>query len=156
MPLLTRVFDKSEGAVLELGTGYFSTLYLDWLCSIFGRKLVSYECNQNKFKDWGKRALRYKSSHHEINIIEDWNKADIENRHWGLVLVDHSPRERRVIEAIRIANNADYVVLHDTEPEAEKYYHYSKVYPHFKYRYNYKKVKPWTTVVSNFKSLNNM
>ena len=43
LPLLTRAFDESEGPVLEMGTGYFSTLYLDWLCSAFGRKLVSYE-----------------------------------------------------------------------------------------------------------------
>jgi len=150
IPLLTKAFDESEGPVLELGTGYFSTLFLDWLCSTFGRKLVSYDDNER----WGKRAMRYKSNYHKIYIAKDWDKIKIDKKHWGLVFIDHSPKGRRHIDAIRLAGNADFIVMHDTEPAAEKLYHYSKVWEHFKYRFDYTKVEQWTSVVSNTKELN--
>lgn len=153
--LLTRAFDKSEGPVLEMGTGYFSTLYLDWLCSMTGRKLVSYE-NNKKFPYWEQRALKYQSSYHEVNIIDDWDKADIDNTHWGLAFIDHAPKGRRRIDVARLKDNADYIVMHDTEPGADKFYKYRKIWNLFKYRYNYKKIEPWTSVVSNFKKLGNM
>ena len=48
LPLLVRMFDKTEGDVLELGMGYFSTMILKWLCEMSGRTLYSYESN----KEW--------------------------------------------------------------------------------------------------------
>ena len=43
VPLLVRVFEMSEGDVLEMGTGYFSTLILKWLCEMHDRTLYSFE-----------------------------------------------------------------------------------------------------------------
>ncbi len=151
LPLLTRAFDESEGPILEMGTGYFSTLYLDWLCSAFGRKLVSYESGEY----WGKRAKRkYESDYHEINVIEDWNDAKIDDTHWGVAFIDHSPKGRRHIDVLRLADKADYIVIHDTEPESERLYHFDKVWWRFKYRFDHKKTRHWTSVVSNFKEVN--
>ncbi|MDD5013715.1 MAG: hypothetical protein PHW73_01260 [Atribacterota bacterium] len=149
LPLITRAFDKSSGPVLEMGTGYFSTLYLDWLCNTFHRKLISYESGEV----WYERAKKYNSDYHKVILVENWDKADIESIHWGLVFIDHKPPKRRPIDAIRLKDNADYIVMHDTEPESDYYYGYHIVWEHFKYRYDYKKIKPWTSVVSNFKKL---
>lgn len=147
--LIARIFDKSSGPILEMGTGYFSTLFFDWLCCTFDRKVISYDNN----KRWGQRALRYKSDYHEVHIVNDWDKADIDNTHWGLVFIDHAPQRRRHIDVIRLKDKADYIIMHDTEPEADKWYRYSRVWKYFKYRYDYDKTKPWTSVVSNFKDL---
>ncbi len=55
--------------------------------------------------------------------------------------------------SIRLKNSADYIILHDTEPDCEKEYGYDKVWEHFKYRKDWKLCRAWTTVVSNTKIL---
>src|SRR3989344_8864510 len=146
LPLLVRMFDKTEGDVLELGMGYFSTMILKWLCEMSGRTLYSYESN----KEWyGKVAKEDPKPFHKIIFCSDWASADIE-RHWGLVFIDHSPLRKRHIDIKRLANHADVIVIHDTQPESDKYYNYSKIFPLFKYRLDFTKFKPWTSAVSNF------
>ena len=75
---------------------------------------------------------------------------------WGLVFVDHYPAQQRRLEIERVANNADYVIAHDSELEHDKDYQYSKIAQLFKYRYDYDKFYPPTVVFSNFKDLNNL
>jgi len=55
----------------------------------------------------------------------------------------------------RVANNADYVVVHDTDEKNDWYYKYSEYFPLFKYRWD-SKIYPRTTVLSNFKDLKNL
>ncbi len=150
IPLLVRVFEKSEGNVLEIGTGYFSTLILNWLCSIHDRKLVSYESDPR----WYKRAQN-NSINSEVRLIESWDdlKAD---EYWGMIFVDHGPAERRIEEIKKFKDNCDYMVIHDTQPQANVYYRYSHIWSLFKYRYDYTKIIPWTSVVSNVKELDDI
>jgi hypothetical protein len=70
-----------------------------------------------------------------------------------VVLVDHNPGPRRKEEVRRLAYNADYIVIHDTNGRNDWYYHFTEVFPLFKYRYDTKGVYPQTTVVSNCKDL---
>ena len=149
LPLLVRAFELSEGDVLEMGTGYFSTLVLKWLCEMHDRTLYSFEGN----KKWYDRAMRKPKPFQELIYTPNWDDVDIE-RHWGLAFIDHGPNKRRHVDIARLANYADYIVIHDTEPESDKNYHYSKIWDLFKYRYDYKKCLPWTSVVSNTKELN--
>jgi hypothetical protein len=148
VPLLVRVFDISKGDVLEIGTGYFSTLVLHWLAHITKRKVYSYE-NRDY---WYQRALKLKSPYHEIVKVSSWDELPV-NRHWGLVFIDHSPEARRHIEVERFAKSADYIVMHDTQPEDDAMYQFGKIWHLFKYRYDWKNAKPWASVVSNFKAL---
>ena len=152
VPLLVRVFDLSKGDVLEVGTGYFSTLLLHWLSSFTHRVVYSYESRAY----WYNRAKRLEGLYHHIVYAPDWDKADFGKKHWGMVFIDHGPDARRVVEIERLANKTDYMVIHDTDPKRDKQYGYSVIYPLFKYRYDYKKVVPWTTVVSNTKKLDNI
>lgn len=155
-PLLTRVFDISEGDVLEVGTGYFSTLLLHWLAHIYKRNVYSYENDPQ----WYKRALKAGSLLHKVYKVSSWDELPAtfspSGKRWGIVFIDHSPVERRVIEIERFADKADYIVIHDTEPEQDPRYQYSKIWSKFKYIYHGNKVSPWTSVVSNFKNLNNI
>jgi len=149
--LLSRVVNLSEGDILEIGTGYFSTLFLHWMAHIYKRNVYSYE-NDPK---WYAKSLRANSKYHKIIFVNNWDELPVD-RHWGVVFIDHKPGERRPVEIKRFANSADYIVIHDTEPEHEKEYGLSKIWPLFKYVYHSKKILPWTSVVSNFKKLDNI
>lgn len=145
MPLLVKVLSISQGDVLEVGTGMFSTPLLHWLCLDQNRNLVSYE-SQPKWFDMNKA---FQSKTHKMFLVDDWGKADIE-RFWSVAFVDHEPAHRRIEEIKKLADYAQFVVIHDTQPEENKWYKYDRVFPLFKYSYTYTKDKPFTTVVSNF------
>lgn len=151
IPVLVDVLSNSEGPVLELGTGPFSTPLLHTLCVDNKRTLVSYENNPEFFN----MHTAFVDEFHQIKLIDDWDKAEIENTHWGLAFVDHRPAERRKVETKRLVNSADYIVIHDSEPQLIEKYHYDFIYPLFKYRLDYI-LRPncaHTTVLSNLKDL---
>jgi len=147
MPLLMAAVSRTDGDVVELGTGAFSTPVLHWMCYP-DRKLVSYESNE----DYYKAIKSFKSSEHEIHLVKDWNKIRIQTN-WGVAFVDHAPAERRKVEISRLANYARFVVIHDSEEANDDQYHYSDIYPSFKFRYD-DDLRPRTTVLSNFEPCN--
>ena len=148
LPMLIKLILMTEGPILELGTGFFSTPVLHWLCAEKKRKLVSYD-SQEKYIEVAKN---YIADFHDIHLVNDWSTIDI-SQHWSIVLIDHAPGPQRKVEMARVANNADYVIVHDTEPRNDKYYHYSESAHLYKYRYDYDKVYPNTSLFSNFKDL---
>jgi hypothetical protein len=150
LPILIKVLRLTDGPVLELGTGLFSTPFLHWACYP-NRKLVSYENKEEFFNTWNfddKREAVNDYSYHQRYLVTDWDKIDISER-WGVVLVDHNPGPRRRDEIKRVANNADYIVVHDTDDKNDWYYKYAEYFPLFKYRWD-SKIYPRTTVLSNF------
>ena len=151
VPLLVTIFERSDGDVLEMGTGYFSTLMFRWLCEMHDRTLYSFESN----KRWYDRAMRKPKPFWELTYVENWDDADIE-RSWGMAFIDHAPSRRRHIDVARLADYADYIVMHDTEPESDKSNKYSEIWDLFEYRHDYTKCLPWTSVVSNFYDLSDL
>lgn len=155
---LIACMNKTQGDVLELGVGYFSTPYLHYQCLLSDRNLVSYENDEGWFKKFSTSDFNhflYHQGKHQIIYVEDWDKIDID-RQWDVVLIDHSPDERRIIEAERVAWLAIYVIIHDTNERHEKNYHYSKIYPMFKYSRIWEKDDRHTTVLSNFVELDEL
>lgn len=150
LPILMKVIGLSDGPVLELGMGMFSTPFLHWACFDKQRRLVSLEKDPECFY----LNRHYRADFHELRLVEDWDKADLSG-HWGVVLIDHE-RDRRIHEARRLANSADYILMHDSEGRRDKNYKYTQIYPLFKYRYDYAKIIPFTVVLSNFKDLRNL
>lgn len=158
LPILMKVLSLTDGPVLELGTGLFSTPYLHWACYP-NRKLVSYENKKEFFNTWkydDKREVCNNYGYHSRFLVEnnDWDKIDI-SEHWGVAFIDHNPGPRRREEVRRLANNADYIVVHDTDEKNDWYYKYSEYFLDFKYRWD-SKIYPRTTVLSNFKDLSNL
>lgn len=137
IPMLIKAVQMTNSAVLELGAGLYSTPLLHWLCAESGRKLVTYEDNP-KYFEWLKE---YQSETH--SIIDNLNFPE---SRWSVVFIDNGIDEREKC-AIRFKDSADLIVLHDTESDQ---YGYQNVFPHFKFRYDWKFCKPWTTIVSNF------
>lgn len=148
IPILIKVFEHTKGDILELGMGVYSTPLLFWLCVDSGRKLVSYDNNEKYFDMVG----RNNNPLHESHLITDWNTIDIE-KNWDIVFIDTEPMDMRAKLTKRVAKLATFIILHDTQPKEEIYYHYEDIYPMFRNRYDYIKFKPYTTVLSNFESL---
>ena len=149
IPMLTKALALSDGPVLEMGMGPFSSPILHWLCLDKKRELFSYENNPN----WFKKNKVFETESHKVTFVEDWDDIDIESSHWGVAFIDHAPNDRRLIDIKKLVNKANFIILHDSGEYQDKYYHYNEIYPLFKYRYDYDIQKPYTTVVSNFVDL---
>lgn len=140
LPVLAKLLQNTTGAVIELGAGFNSTPLLYWYCKSFDRYFISYE----NHKDWCDKMGDL------TNYIENWNNLDIESNYWDIAFIDCRPALERHRFAIKLRNNAKFVILHDSEPEIDKYYAYRRVYQYFKYKYNFTNVKPNTLILSNF------
>lgn len=141
IPTLLKLIPQTEGDVCEMGVGFSSTPILHWLCQ--GRNLVSYESD----KDYYRFARQFQSWTHKVKHT-DWKNVDFD-RHWAVVFIDHSNRPRtRGDDAVKFSN-ADFIVLHDTEPEEIEHYGYQQVFDKYKYRYDWTGCKPFTSILSN-------
>lgn len=150
LPILVKILERTEGKVLDLGMG-LSTVVMHMMAAQTKRPIVSYESE----RVWYNAHLAYKSDFHQLKFIKDWDKADIDIYHWDVVLIDHHPARRRVVEVKRLADKANYILLHDSDL-FNKYYTKSGIYSLFKYRYDYKKCYPNTVVLSNFVNLSSL
>ena len=141
LPVLSKLLRHTTGSVLELGAGFNSTPLLYWTCRLEKRTFESYENDPR----WCEKMGSFTS------LIKDWGKVDIDNDFWSIVFIDCRPALERHRLAIRMKDRTEFVVLHDSEPEIDRFYAYRRVYPHFKYRYDFTKLKPNTVVLSNFR-----
>lgn len=146
LPVLMKAVSITYKPILEIGMGFFSTVYLHWACYPNKRKLISWD----SYGPWIEKYFkRFRTDWHEINITDDWDKIDF-GTGWGVILIDHGPNERRVKEIERLANAGDLMVIHDTQSESDRHYHYSTIWHLFKYRYEFAaNLQPSTSVVSN-------
>jgi len=152
LPMLLEAMARTNGDVLELGAGVFSTPLLHWLCQRQKRNLLTIE-NDRSWYGFVKRYLR--TDHHQILHVANWDDADqYIDKEWDVVLIDHSPSERRIEEIKKLANKAKYLVVHDSDPWKDHQYHYSTIYPLFKYRFNFDQADHQTAVLSNFYPVN--
>lgn len=151
LPALLKVMSLTDGDVLELGTGVFSTPLLHYLCMLNGRNLVSYD-NDAK---WDKWVGYYRAPFHKILYVDNWDDADIE-RPWDVALVDHSPSIRRKEDIRRLANHAKYIVVHDTTKTYYHTYKYHEIWDLFQYRKVWDGDQRRADVFSNFVDLKDL
>ena len=145
--MLMKVLLNSKGLVIECGGGIFSTPLLHWMCKMQDRELISYEQEPNYYVF----ERQFQSRQHRVRFVENWDDIKIPE-YVGMVFIDHHPPERRMIETERFKDSADFVVIHDTERQTREY-NRQEVFDLFKYRYDWKDCKPWTSVLSNSKDL---
>ena len=151
LPLLMRVMEVSAGRVAEFGAGFFSTPYLHWKTYLQKRELVTFENNLEFIKLFD----RYQTYWHEVVPVTDWDSIDLSG-HWGVALIDHAPKERRIEEIKRLADTCDYIVIHDTQGRRENVFHYRDTLVTFNYRKDFTSVRPHTSVVSNRNNLDSI
>jgi hypothetical protein len=100
---------ETDGPILELGIGYFSTRLLHAYCGAADRALYSIEKDPvwyEKFKEI------YSSPTHFFYPSEDLIPE--QTKHWSVVFIDSSPGgEDRARLFKRYIECSDYVVVHD-------------------------------------------
>jgi len=109
--VLYKILSKTDGPVLECGSGFGSTPFLHELCASKRRELLTLESDRK----WLDKFYFYKTDWHRLEAIESWEKAisRISEKNWDVVFVDQNPWEARHLTIKRIKNKARYIILHD-------------------------------------------
>jgi hypothetical protein len=130
--LIAAIAAITKGPILEMGCGNHSTNVLHELCLPTKRRLVSLETNSA----WLDKLSHLKSDFHQLLLVSDWGSFSlIDEVEWSVVLVDHAPGERRKDDIIRLKDNAEYIVVHDTESPC---YDLVAAFAQFRCKYEYK------------------
>lgn len=142
LPMLLMALQQSQGDVIELGSGEFSTKLLRQYCEENNRKFYSYD---NK-KHWAEKT--------GSEYIEDWDKSHVWQK-CGLLFVDHAPGDHRWKAINRMVNIADIIVVHDSEEVGAGAYQLYRIWPLFSYRLNHNRLGPGagTSAISNIINL---
>lgn len=151
LPVLIKLVSMTNGPILELGGGIYSTPFLHWACFVNKRELVTYE---NDPQWYSKTLTHYATDFHQIILTKNWDNIPIE-RPWDIALVDHAPASRRIVDITRLADHAKFVVIHDSEGRLNRTYNYPSIYPLFKHQYHFREIRPHTSVLSNFINFDN-
>lgn len=113
LPALLACVAATEGPVLELGVGHYSTTLLHAVCCP-RRRLVSVEDGAEflrMFKEFNRDG-------HELILSPEYEcLGDLAQQSWSVVLVDHSPGTRRARDTMLFRDSAEYIVLHDYNDE---------------------------------------
>jgi len=141
---------NTTGPILEMGCGNFSTPLLHAVCSVNKRFLLSVEADT----EWLKLFTNFVTDWHQFKLVPVISKKECQawdnvgnEKHWSVVLIDHTPVVRRGIDIMRLRQNTDIFVIHDSQNP--KPYGYDKIYPPFKYSYTYDVFFPTTTLLSD-------
>ena len=156
---LIACLNKTKGDVLELGMGLFSTPYLHYACTGTKRNLLSLENDKGwlrHFKGSDFMHFLYSNDYHKLELVDVYEDSPLIDKEWDVVLIDQTPDSSRKETAKKLANKAKYIIIHDSNPQYEKVYHYSEIYPLFKY------IRVWdlddrhATILSNFVDLEDL
>jgi hypothetical protein len=151
-PLIAAVMN-TRGPIFEMGCGDYSTPILHAICLAQKRYVLSTDTS----KEWLNLFRDMESEIHRFEYVpvysDDWQQNPrpemwdgVGNQKWSVVFIDHRPGERRKFDILRFENDAEIIVVHDTETSS---YGYEPILDRFRYRYNYIRYAVRTTLVSN-------
>ena len=147
-PVLAAAVARTKGPVLELGCGYGSTYMLHYMCA--ERFLVTADTNLDwlhKFSE-GYACPRK----HEFIHVDKWEEFSfLEATKWSVAFVDNQPGEMRTPLIRRLKGRTTFIVAHDSERDYDTgaNYKYEEVIPLFKYVSEWKRVRPYTLILSD-------
>lgn len=165
-PLLIAALLSTDGPILEMGGGFYSTPLISSFANQLGRKATTVETS----KEFSKVLKQFETPLHEIRCMEgipfdpigkfapepgvaksdyiDLQQEELErlDGYYSVIFVDHGPGFLRAPAVKFFADKAEFVIMHDTNHE-ERY----KIgfMNEFKYRWDFTLHAPHTTVVSN-------
>ena len=129
--LLWLALEATKGDVVELGCGDGSTRQLHTYCKDTNRNLHSFDTD----KEWLSRFDDCISLTHKFTYIENnWHIAKDICPNPSVILIDHAPGERRIVDVKRFVD-AQILVLHDTQPPPTAAdYGWERIWNLFKYK----------------------
>lgn len=132
--------------VLEFGVGNFSTPLLHHY-SKQGNIVLSMDNNP----EWLNKFRGYEHGNHRLLLFNNddllLQKYSFFEDNWSMIFVDAAPAWIRSPFIRLIKSKADYIIVHDTE--AGVYNYDFSGFPHV---WNYTKLTPWTTILSNLEN----
>jgi len=140
IPWLVACVARTEGPVVELGAGDYSTYTLHVLCHAMGRPLVTIETN----REWLDRYAELRGPAHSLLCPERY--SDVEPWSCGVVFIDTKPGEIRGDLLRKWRGHADIAIIHDSE---HAQYGYAPTIAEFKYRADCYRLRPATTALSD-------
>lgn len=143
IPFLAATLTITTGPVLELGTGFGSTLLLHGLCGAQQRKLVSLESDA----EWLKEFKNLGRSWHILKHVSDFGNIEEYDLNWGLAFVDHGESLLRGESVNRLKGKAEVIIAHDTCHHF--LYNYLPAIESFRYRWDWPIMGPRTSVLSD-------
>lgn len=115
LPALLACIALTDGPVLEIGVGHFSTPHLHALCGALGRLLVSVESNEV----WRDEFVKKYGSTTEHAFTNWTNPAQ---GCWSVAFIDHSPGgANRAAVFKALIDVSEFVVVHDAQKDAENF-----------------------------------
>ena len=146
-PLMHCVINTGKSPILELGTGVYSSVMLNAYLPV-ERLMFSFETD----KAWSDQFQSIKRPGHflfQVASYDDIYSMDCMKHPFstfGLIIVDHAPCERRIVDVTRLRNDNSIFIMHDVETPI---YGYSKIAPMFKCNYVFNRKNPHTALFSN-------
>lgn len=144
LPALAACVAHTNGPVLELGAGAYSTPMLHALCA--KRELLTIESNIEWLAEFG----MFDRGNHRLVLSDKIDSAM--GQAWDVVLVDSAPGGSRVRFMESLRGQVRLFVVHDTQP-GPVCYHYDRILPSFPYRVESTWHPTRTTVVSDSDNL---
>jgi len=138
LPALAEMILRTDGAILELGGGLYSTPLLHAMGPPSGRLAVTIETDPA----W--RAMLFARFAGVLHVVSGHMPAVGMPAHWSVVLIDGPVALRQPLLAA-LADSATFLVCHDTLGADV----YGWDFGGFRYRRDFRDVLPGTTVVSN-------
>jgi hypothetical protein len=158
---------RTQGPILELGCGWYSTPLLHEIARAQQRKVYTVDNNW----DWLAEYQKFDTEYHEIILIGWWGELlkKVKEGYFGVVFCDQGQPAEREYAIRELVSKADVFVLHDTEEGFAYGYDrllgYSRYndqkdfdkmrkkgvspYGMFRYQWTDHCQKAWTTVASN-------
>jgi hypothetical protein len=135
VPLTLMAF-ITDGDILELGMGKYSTVILNKIAKEQSRFLLSTESEFEWMQTF--TSLNDTYNHLIVSSKSMCAKTIDKEKFWGLVFVDHLNAGTRRLDIIHYANRSLVVICHDSEKRFDKrFYKLEKAYPFFKYHCKY-------------------
>jgi len=118
--------------VLELGAGGYSTIPINQISKERGIKCLTIESD----KKWLQRYSRLANEFHKFKYYTEIGSKQFyeqDKTEWGLVFIDSSSWEDRVLAVKKYSKTADYIILHDCD-----YFPNNKIFG-----MRYSTIRPW-------------
>lgn len=149
-PVLAAMVAKTTGPVIEFGMGDWSTAMLHLMCE--GRRPLH---SVDTDLQWINQYRWMECDSHEILHVPEESIIDYAKNIKGgysVAFVDNKPGESRkdVISAMK--QKANFIVIHDSEKDfgCAADYKYESVIPEFRFKYEFRRYRPYTLVLSDF------
>lgn len=163
-PLLAKCILNTKGPILEIGTGIYSGIFIDFLAT--NRKIISTETDinwLNVVKENCKNDLHQfvwidcDNDNKKYNTQMDSFKKQYKDI-YSIVFIDHGLISERLSDILRFRDISELIIVHDSsytenvEHDAITY-KYNETIKTFKYKYEYKILWPYTCVMSDLNDL---